>query len=166
MDIDTEVQRLRAAHPGALKEVSRDEARGMAWIETDPAHIVAVAKCLRDDAATRYTLLVDLTCVDRPEDPLRFHLIYIFYSVDRKRRLCVRVRVAEGAACPTLSAVFPCAEWAEREIMDLFGVPFEGHPDPRKLLLPDDWEGFPLRKDYPLVGLEPVILYNDVKDIL
>jgi NADH-quinone oxidoreductase subunit C len=104
--------------------------------------------------------------VDRPEQEHRFVVTYHLYAPSRDRRLFLRVCVAEGESVPTASEVFPCANWAEREVTDLFGVKFSGHPDPRRILLPDDWEGHPLRKEIPLVGRRPVLLYNSVKDLL
>lgn len=164
--IKTELEKIRAAHAGAILEVEEQPSRGMFWVTLTTRSIVPIAKLLRDDKALDYKLLCDLTCVDRPETRQRFNVMYNLYSVTRNKRIHLRVRVAEGESVPTLSDVFPCANWAEREVWDLFGVPFEHHPDLRRIELPDDWEGHPLRKDYPLVGRRPVILFNDVKDVL
>ena len=109
---------------------------------------------------------MDLFGVDFPEREDRFTIVYQLYSMPRNRRIFLRVRVAEGESVPTLRDVYPNADWAEREVWDLLGVAFEGHPDMRRLLMPDDWEGHPLRKDYPLVGRRPLILLDDVRDIL
>lgn len=166
ISIQGEVARIRAAVPDAILEVVEQPEREMFWVTVRPRSIVQVAKVLRDDKECDFKLLADLTCVDYPHEPPRFNVLYNFYSVPRKKRLFVRVRVAEGEAVPTLSEVYPAANWAEREVWDLFGVMFEGHPDLRRIMLPDDWEGHPLRKDYPTVGKRPVILYNDVKDVL
>lgn len=161
-----EVARVRAAVPDAVLEVVEQPEREMFWITVKPRSIVEVARTLRDDKECDFKLLTDLTCVDYPHEPPRFNVLYNFYSVSRKKRLFVRVRVGEGEAVPTLSEVYPSANWAEREVWDLFGVLFEGHPDLRRIMLPDDWEGHPLRKDYPTVGKRPVLLYNDVRDVL
>ena len=156
---------MRAAHGDAILEVEEAPEREMFWITVRPRSIASVLKTLRDDKALDYKLLSDLTCIDRPETEKRFVVLYNLYSISRKRRLFLRVKVAEGEAVPTAAGVFTSADWAEREVMDLFGVVFEGHPDPRKIMLPDDFEGHPLRKDFPLVGKRPVILFNDIKDI-
>lgn len=165
-DIRTELQKLKSAHGDAILDVEEAPERGMFWIAVKRRSIAAVAKFLRDDPALDYKLLADLTCIDRPYEERRFTVTYNLYSVNRNRRLFLRVRVSEGEEVPTLSGVFPCANWAEREVWDLFGVPFKDHPDLRRIELPDDWEGHPLRKDYPTVGKRPVLLYNDVKDVL
>jgi len=163
--IQAEVTRVRAGHGDAIVSVEEHPAQGMYWINVRPRSIVAVAKTLRDDKSLDYKLLCDLTCVDRPETAKRFNVVYNLYSVTRNKRIFLRVRVAEGEAVPTLSGVYPSANWAEREVYDLFGVIFEGHPDLRRIVLPDEWEGYPLRKDYPTVGKRPVLLFNDVKDV-
>jgi NADH-quinone oxidoreductase subunit C len=93
-------------------------------------------------------------------------VVYNLHAVTHGKRIFLRVHVADGEKVPTLTPVYTGANWPEREIMDLFGVIFEGHPDPRKILVPDDWTDFPLRKDFPIVGKKPVLLFNDVKDIL
>jgi len=164
--IQTELTKIRSAGSDAVQSVEENPVMGTPWITVKPRSIVSVLKILRDDRALDYKLLTDLTCLDRPEREKRFGVVYILYSVTHNKRLFLRVWVGEGEAVPTVSAVFPSANWAEREVYDLFGVIFEGHPDLRRIELPDEWEGHPLRKDYPLIGRRPVILYNDVKDIL
>lgn len=164
--IQAEVFKIRAAQGDAIISVEERPEIGMYWINVRPKAITTVARVLRDDKSLDYKLLCDLTCVDRPETAQRFNVVYNFYSVSRNKRVFVRVRVAEGEAVPTLSGVYPSANWAEREVYDLFGVIFEGHPDLRRIVLPDDWQGHPLRKDYPTVGKRPVLLFNDVNDVL
>jgi NADH-quinone oxidoreductase subunit C len=164
--IQAEVARIRSSHGDGILDVKEQPELGMFWIEVSPRSIVPVATLLRDDRTLDYRMLCDLTCVDRVEEQKRFNVIYNFYSISRNRRLFLRVRVAEGEPIPTVSGVFPSANWAEREVWDLFGVVFEGHPDLRRIMMPDEWDGHPLRKDYPTVGKRPVILYNDVRDVL
>ena len=164
-NIQAEVAKIRGAVPEAILHVEEQPERGMFWITVRPRSIQPVLKLLRDDRTLDYKLLADVTCVDRVTERERFNVLYNLYSITRKRRLFLRVRVAEGESVPTASGVFPAADWAEREVYDLFGVTFEGHPDLRRIVMPDEWDGHPLRKDYPIVGKKPVILYNDVKDV-
>src|SRR5687767_14651347 len=164
--IKTELAKLRAAQGDAILDVEEDARTGMFWVTIKPRAICSVAKVLRDERALDYKLMCDITCVDRPEREKRFCVLYNLYSVTHNKRIFLRVYVADGEKVPTLTPVYIGANWPEREIMDLFGVIFEGHPDPRKILVPDDWTDFPLRKDFPIVGKRPVLLFNDVKDIL
>ncbi len=162
----TELAKLRAAQGDAILDVEEDLRTGMCWVAVRPRSICAVAKVLRDERALDYKLMSDITCVDRPDREKRFCVTYNLYSVTHGKRIFLRVNVGDGEKVPTLTPVYVGANWPEREIMDLFGVIFEGHPDPRKILVPDDWTDFPLRKDFPIVGKKPVLLFNDVKDIL
>ena len=108
-----------------------------------------VARRLRDGLG--FALLVELTAVDFWPRVPRFELVYLLVSIERGFRLRLKVRLeGEGARIATVSDVWPAANWLEREVWDLFGIEFERHPDPRRLLMPEDWEGFPLRKDYPV----------------
>jgi NADH-quinone oxidoreductase subunit C len=113
--------------------------------------VPAVARALRDRPELAFDFLAEVTAVDYwPREP-RFELIYILVSIPNKRRLRVKVRLHGAAAhVRTVCDVWPAANWLEREVWDLFGIAFDGHPDPRRLLMPEDWEGFPLRKDYPV----------------
>jgi NADH-quinone oxidoreductase subunit C len=116
-----------------------------------------LARALRDRPELAYTLLIELTAVDYwPREP-RFEIVYLLVSIVHRRRLRLKVRLhGDDARVATACDVWPAANWLEREVWDLFGIVFEGHPDPRRLLMPEDWEGFPLRKDYPVqVKLAP-----------
>jgi NADH-quinone oxidoreductase subunit C len=116
--------------------------------------IVEVCKALRDDAETPFEYLSDLTCVHWPErEEAPFEVVYNLYSISKNER--VRLKAAAGAAgIDSVASVWPTANWMEREAYDLFGVTFNNHPDLRRLLLPKDWDGHPLRKDYPLEFME------------
>lgn len=103
-----------------------------------------------------FRMLTDLTAIDRHPAVPRFELVYLLTSPEQRARVRLKVRVAaDDAVVPSATAVWPAANWLEREVFDLFGIRFDGHPDLRRILLPDDWEGYPLRKEYPLVE-EPV----------
>jgi len=108
---------------------------------------------LRDDTSCPFNYLSDLTCVDwYPSEP-RFEVVYHLLSIPNRQTLRLRLWVAgPDPVVDSLTPVYPTSNWHEREIFDLFGVRFDGHPDLRRILLPDDWEGYPLRKDYPVEG--------------
>jgi NADH-quinone oxidoreductase subunit C len=115
------------------------------------ADITAVLRQLRDRPELRFAFLSELTAVDYwPAEP-RFELVYILVSIEHNRRVRVKVRLpGVDPHVETSSGLWPAANWLEREVWDLFGIAFDGHPDPRRLLMPEDWEGYPLRKDYPV----------------
>ena len=145
------LQRLRAQVGDALAEVK--QWRNETTVVLAPRDLVRVCRFLREEPDLAFDLLSDVTAVDRlqlPEASPRFEVVYHVYSLQFRRRLRLKVRVAEGEAVPTVTGIWPTANWHEREVYDLFGVPFEGHPDLRRILMPDDWEGHPLRKDYPV----------------
>jgi len=165
-ELDREVELIRAAEPDAVLGVEERPERGMFWLNVGPESLVAATRVLRDHPEADFKMLSDAFGVDYPSREKRFDVLYNLYSFSRNRRLFLRVQVGEGESIPTLCEVFPNANWCEREVYDLFGVHFAGHPDLRRILLPDDWDGHPLRKDYPLIGKRPVLLFNDVKDIM
>ncbi len=131
------------------------EFRGEVSLIVPPEQALAVASCLRDEH--QFTMLVVETAVDYwPQETPRFHVVCRLYSLDRNVLLGLRVPLnGNHPGMPTLESVFPNANWHEREIWDMFGIRFEGHSDPRRILMPADWQGHPLRKDYPL-GYEEV----------
>jgi len=114
-------------------------------------HLLDVARVLRDAPELRFAFLAELTAVDVwPREP-RFEVIYVLVSLEHRRRLRMKVRLqGADAHVATVTGIWPAANWLEREVWDLFGIAFDGHPDPRRLLMPEDWEGFPLRKDSPV----------------
>ncbi len=132
----------------------RDD-RGALVVTVPRERIVDALRLLRDDPALGFRVLVDLTAVDylttgrRP----RFDIVYQLLARDRAARLLVTVPIEEDAEeLPSVTPVFPAADWMEREVFDLFGIRFSGHPDLRRIELPDDYDGHPLRRDFPVRG--------------
>jgi len=125
--------------------------------------LLSVLVWCRDEPALAFDMLTDLTAVDYlqypgREDGPRFEVVYHLYSVPHNHRLRVKVRVEEDdAVVPSAVALWPIANWFEREVWDMFGVRFEGHPDPRRLLMYEEFVGHPLRKDYPIDRRQPLI---------
>ena len=145
------VRRLREWNPAAVAEAI--EFRGELTVVVPREHLRHTAEFVHGDAELRFTYLSDVTGVDRfPLEP-RFELNYHLVSLDHGRALRLKVRVpGTDPAAESVTSVWPTANWHEREIFDLFGVRFDGHPDLRRILMPEDWEGHPLRKDYPVEG--------------
>jgi NADH-quinone oxidoreductase subunit C len=146
---------LRLAFPGDVLETGT--SLGDPWAVVRPEALAAVAEYLRD-GPPRTAMLLDLTCVHRPDEPERFEMVYHFLSLETGLRLRLKARLqGEEPAVASLTGLWHNADWLEREVFDLFGVRFEGHPDPRRLLLYDGFEGHPLRKDYALRHRQPRI---------
>ncbi len=150
MDQPTLIATVQAAAPGVPLEPA-PSVDLHATVYAAPADVPALARALRDHAELQFACLVELTAVDyHPREP-RYELVYILVSIARGLRLRLKVRLpGEDAHVATVSTIWPAANWLEREVWDMFGIAFDGHPDPRRLLMPEDWEGFPLRKDYPV----------------
>jgi NADH-quinone oxidoreductase subunit C len=146
------VQKLREWDAEAVAEVSA--FRGELTLLLTPARLLPTAEFLRGTPGLEFDFLSDISVLDRfPIEP-RFELNYHLLSIVNKQILRLRVFLPDSAhpVVDTITPVWPTANWHEREIFDLFGVRFEGHPDLRRILLPDDWEGYPLRRDYPTEG--------------
>ena len=152
MDNNQVLAAISKAYPQAV--TSSDQPFGQLHLTVDVQgdDLLSFMRFLRDDHALRYTLLSDVTAVDwDPRDP-RFDLIYILFSVHNEHRLVVHLPLPEGASVPTLSEIWHSANWGEREVYDLMGITFDNHPDLRRILTWDSFEGHPLRKDFPLHG--------------
>jgi NADH-quinone oxidoreductase subunit C len=142
---------LLSGLPGALQAAKFD--RDELTLCVDPLRVIEALRLLRDSETTGFKALADVTAVDwLPSEP-RFEIVYSLLCYERRERLRVKTKIS--GADPYLESVtslWPGASPFEREIFDLFGIRFQGHPDLRRILLPDDWEGHPLRKDYPVEG--------------
>ena len=149
------VEHLRAWNPKAVAEVI--QFRGETTVVVPRELLRGAAERCRQDAALQFNLLSDATCVDRfPIEP-RFELNYHLVSIPRRDRIRLRVRLpGNDPVVDSLIPVWPGANWLEREVFDLFGIRFTGHTDLRRILLPEDWEGHPLRRDYPVEGFRDV----------
>jgi len=151
-----EISKVREAFPEGLLKVK--EFRGETYLCVTRDSLVGVAKLLKEDPDLQYTYFCECVGVDyskwEHERDLegRFEVVYNMMSLKHHSRIFVKVAVDDGQSVPTLKAVFLGAEYPEREVNDLFGVVFEGNEQPTRFLLPDDWVGFPLRKEYPLGG--------------
>jgi NADH-quinone oxidoreductase subunit C len=156
MDPTTLAASLKAAVPAAtIESAASVDLHTTLFVSREDLPVVAGA--LRDRPDFGFALLAELTAVDMfPREP-RFELTYLLVSIEHRQRLRLKVRLhGNDARIATVCHIWPAANWLEREVWDLFGVVFEGHPDPRRLLMPEDWEGFPLRKDYPVqIHLKP-----------
>ncbi len=130
------------------------------WVALDQAF--ALIADLKDDPACRLNMLVDITAVDHPDHPERFEIVYMFLSMYTNSRLRVKTRVGEEEMVPSINEVHPSANWLEREIFDMFGVIFSGHPDLRRILTDYGFRGHPLRKDFPTTGFTEV-RYDEVQ---
>ena len=155
------VECLRSWNQQAVEEVI--EFRGETTVVVPRNLLRAAAERCRADSKLQFNLLTDATCVDRyPVEP-RFELNYHLVSIPRRDRVRLQVRLTgQDPVVDSLVPVWPGANWLEREIFDLFGVRFTGHPDLRRILLPEDWEGYPLRKDFPVEGFRDVPSSGDL----
>ncbi len=142
---------LADAIPGAV--LGSNLHRGQTSFEIAPARIVEVSLFLRDQQ--RFNRLSGVTAVDWYPDEPRFEIVYLVHSIERNERLRLKCRLpSDHAEIDSVTGVWPGANWYEREVFDLFGVVFLNHPDLRRIMMPEGWEGNPLRKDYPVTGLK------------
>ena len=131
------------------------EFLGQLSVRVAPLRIVEVCEFLKRDAESPFDYLSDLTCVHFPENAdAPFEVVYNLYSISANVRVRLKAQTTDAVGVESVTGVWPAANWLEREVYDLFGVQFRNHPDLRRLLLPPDWEGYPLRKDYPLEPVE------------
>ena len=152
---------LEAALPGRIEQLS--------WWVGDWTVIVApealpeVAAFLKDSDEGSFDYCADVTATDWPPREKRFDVVYCLYSTRRRHRVRLKVRAAEGESVPSVTGSWPAANWLEREVWDMFGVAFTGHPDLRRILMPQEWQGHPQRKDYPLEGPGELLLESPME---
>ncbi len=146
-DGEQAIQRLRQKFPDAI--VHTGECREQHWVELKVDRLLEICRWLRDDPSNSYDYLVDVTATHWPDDPQPMELVYHLYSYATGDRLRIKTRVRDKTPVPSLAGLWKSADWNEREVYDMFGISFEGHPDLRRILMPEDYTDFPLRKEFP-----------------
>lgn len=141
------VGRVRAKFGMALVEAMEDRKQAIVTVECE--RLGEVAQYLRDEE--KFDLLSDLTAVDWPKREKRFDVVLNLYSFAKNERLRVKAKAGDGEQVPSVAGIWPTANWLEREAFDMFGIIFAGHPNLTRILLPDQWQGYPLRKDYDII---------------
>lgn len=141
------VQRLKAKFGETIREASFDRKQAIVLIAAE--QLREISRHCRDEE--KFDMLVDLTAVDWPKREKRFDIVLNLYSFAKNERLRLKAHAAEGEPVPSACEVWPAANWLERECYDMFGIVFEGHPDLKRILMPDEWQGYPLRKDYDIL---------------
>ena len=139
-----------------IKDQFADAVRGTGsfrdqhWVEIDAERLNEICAWLREDPVNSYDLLLDVTAIHWPDDPRPMELVYHLYSSKHDDRLRLKARTGDRGPVPTLSDIWKSADWNERETYDMFGIKFDGHPDLRRILMPEEYTDFPLRKEFPL----------------
>jgi NADH-quinone oxidoreductase subunit C len=152
------IANLKAAQPASVEHISFWVGD---WTVIVPAaRLLDVAAHLRDAPEAAFDCCSDVTATDWPPRAERFDVVCTLYSTRLRHRVRIKVRVADGEPVPSLTSIWPAANWLEREVFDMFGITFSGHPDLRRILMPDEWQGHPQRKDYPLEGPGEMLLEN------
>ena len=150
------ISALQQAIPDAVTQIAYWVGDWTLIVARD--RLVDVMRHLRDAPEAQFNFCSDVTATDWPPRAERFDVIYCLYSIPLRHRVRVKVRVADGVSVPSMAPLWPAAGWLEREVFDLFGITFEGHPDLRRILMPEEWQGHPQRKDYALEGAGELLL--------
>ena len=135
------------------------------YLETDKDDLIDVSLFLKTNNDSKFRQLIDITVVDYPEKNKRFDVVYLFLSHEFNQRLVLKYSISENEVIPSLTSVFPSANWMEREVFDMYGVSFKDHPDLRRILTDYGFEGHPLRKDFPLTGHSEFRYSEDEKKV-
>jgi NADH-quinone oxidoreductase subunit C len=160
MPLPAFITTLQARMPDAIAHISYFVGD---WTIVAPvARVHDVLRYLRTAPDAAFDFCSDVTATDWPPRPERFDLVYCLYSIAHRHRIRVKTRVAEHQPVPSATDLWTAANWLEREVFDMFGVNFTGHPDRRRILMPDDWQGYPQRKDYPLEGPGELLMENPI----
>ncbi|MBI3651082.1 MAG: NADH-quinone oxidoreductase subunit C [Acidobacteria bacterium] len=146
---DPFIDKLKAKFPDAITETVKTFGQRIIRVNKDA--YLKLCRFLHDDEDGAFTMCADLTALHWPDKTgAEFDIVANLYSVSKNQRLRVKTAIAEGEAAPSVTSIWAGANWMEREVFDMFGVKFDGHPDLRRILLPEDWPGYPLRKEYPI----------------
>ena len=152
------LSRIKEAFADSILEVADFRDQLVCVISKDD--LLSICRFLRDDQELEFNLLSCICAVDFLKRNPRFDVVYELYSINKNHRIRLKVRVNEGESLPSATSIWSAANWHEREVFDLFGITFDDHPDLRRILMPDNYEGHPLRKDFPLTREEVMFSHN------
>ena len=136
------------------------------YVDIDREDLIDVTSFIKSNKSTKFRQLIDITVVDYPEKDQRFKVVYLFLSHEFNQRIILSYLINENEIIPSLTSLFPAANWMEREVFDMYGVKIKNHPDLRRILTDYGFEGHPLRKDFPLTGHEEVRYSEDQKKVI
>ena len=136
------------------------------YITVNPEDLLDTTLLLKTNKSTKFRQLIDITAVDYPENQKRFKMVYLFLSHELNQRIILSFFINENHQIPSLTKIFPSANWMEREIFDMYGIAFKNHPDLRRILTDYEFKGYPLRKDFPLTGHNEVRYSEDEKKVV
>ena len=136
------------------------------YLNTDSEDIIDICLFIKSNKDTKFRQLIDITVVDYPENVQRFKVVYLFLSHEFNQRIILSYLINENEVVPSLTSIFPAANWMEREVFDMYGVKFKNHPDLRRILTDYEFEGHPLRKDFPLTGHTEVRYSEEQKKVI
>jgi len=139
---------------------------GQLFVEIDVENIISTILFLKTNEKCKFKQLIDITAVDYPKKEKRFKIIYLLLSHENNLRIAINININEKLTVPSIAKVFPSANWMEREVFDMYGIPFKNHPDLRRILTDYGFEGHPLRKDFPLTGHTEVRYSEEKKKVI
>ena len=136
------------------------------YFKIDHEDLINVIIFLKSNQETNFKQLIDITAVDFPEDKKRFKIVYLLLSHENNSRAIIEYSINENEVIPSVTSIFPSANWMEREVFDMYGIKFKDHPDLRRILTDYEFEGYPLRKDFPMTGHKEVRYSEDKKKVI
>jgi NADH-quinone oxidoreductase subunit C len=152
---------------GLTTKIKKSEIKhGQLYINIDKDDLVDVTLFIKSNENTKFKQLIDVTVVDYPENSQRFKIVYLFLSHELNKRILLSYLINENEVIPSLTSIYPAANWMEREVFDMYGVKFKDHPDLRRILTDYEFEGHPLRKDFPITGHTEVRYSEELKKVI
>ena len=157
----------KAVNSGLTTAVKKSEINfGQLYIDIDVEDIISTILFLKTNEKCRFRQLIDITAVDYPQDEKRFKVVYLLLSHEKNLRIIINTKIDEKIIVPSITKIFPSANWMEREVFDMYGISFKDHPDLRRILTDYGFNGYPLRKDFPLTGHTEVRYSEEKKKVI
>ena len=157
----------RVVNSSLATTVKKSEIKfGQLYIDINIEDVISTILFLKTNDKCRFRQLIDITAVDYPGDEKRFKIVYLFLSHEKNLRVLINSKIQDNISIPSITKIFPSANWMEREVFDMYGISFKDHPDLRRILTDYNFEGFPLRKDFPLTGHTEVRYSEEKKKVI